>query len=192
MTGSFSTVAHSLLHSWRWPLVASLVSLLILGAAHAFERFALLAPCPLCLRQREVYWALIAMALTGLVLFRLRPNRRFVIALDVMMGLVFTTGAVVAAYHAGVEQGWWLAPEGCATGAAGGRAAAAAPGIDLLGRLDTPMAVTSCTDALWHFAGLSMAAWNVILSAGLAAVSFVAAFATARLTRSEALRLGNA
>lgn len=192
MAGSLNTVAHSLLHSWRWPLMASLLSLLILGAAHAFERFALLAPCPLCLRQREVYWALIAMALTGLVLFRLRPNRRFVIALDVMMGLVFVTGAVVAGYHTGVEQGWWPPPEGCATGDAAARGAAAAPDGDLLGSLDQRMAASSCTDSLWHFAGLSMAAWNVVLSAGLAALSFAAAFATARLSRSEALRLGNA
>ena len=36
----------------------------MLATAHAFERFAYLAPCQLCLRQREVYWAAVAMAAT--------------------------------------------------------------------------------------------------------------------------------
>lgn len=170
-----------ILDEWRWPAAAAAASLVILGIAHAFERFAFLAPCPLCLRQREVYWALIAMALTGLVLWRLKPTRRFLMALDVMIGLVFVTGAVVALYHTGAEYGWWPAPGGCLVDV---DALAALEGeLDLDQRFST----ASCTEAPWHFAGLSMAAWNGVLSTGLALVSFAAARRQA-ITASRQIR----
>ena len=57
------SILRSLLKDWQWPVTAILVSALMLAAAHGFEIFAKLYPCPLCLRQREVYWALIAIAL---------------------------------------------------------------------------------------------------------------------------------
>jgi len=44
----------SLLKDWKWPVTAIVVSALMLAAAHAFETFGKLYPCPLCLRQREV------------------------------------------------------------------------------------------------------------------------------------------
>ena len=50
------------LKTWRWPALALAAALFMLGAAHAFETFALLLPCPLCLRQREVYWAVVAIS----------------------------------------------------------------------------------------------------------------------------------
>jgi disulfide bond formation protein DsbB len=102
-----------LLSGWRWPVFALAASALMLAAAHAFEQFGNLAPCPLCLRQREVYWALIAMTLTGLGIWRLVPKRRFLVALNVLIGLVFVTGVVVAAYHAGVEWQIFPPPTGC-------------------------------------------------------------------------------
>ena len=40
-----------------WPVLAALASAAMLAAAHAFETFGGYAPCMLCLRQREVYWA---------------------------------------------------------------------------------------------------------------------------------------
>ena len=52
----------------RWPLVAALVSAAMLAIAHAFERFGGLAPCTLCLRQREVYWVALAVGLVGFAL----------------------------------------------------------------------------------------------------------------------------
>ena len=157
-----------LLRTWRWPLIALVISLAMLGTAHAFERFAFLLPCPLCLRQREVYWAAVAMAATGLILWNIRNNRRFMVAFNVMLGLVFMTGAVVAVYHAGVEWAWWPAPSGC-TGDAVDVMALSLDG------LDERTATASCTDAAWRMLGLSMAGWNALVSLGLAAVSFVAA-----------------
>ena len=157
-----------LLKTWRWPLLALFVSAAMLATAHAFEHFAYLAPCQLCLRQREVYWAAVAMSATGLVLWNIRQNRRFLVAFNVMLALVFLTGTVVAAYHAGVEWGFWPAPSGCAAG-----------GVDVmsldLGTINERTATVSCESAPWHLLGLSMAGWNTLVSLALSLISFRAA-----------------
>ncbi|MEM8617403.1 MAG: disulfide bond formation protein B [Pseudomonadota bacterium] len=156
--------------TWRWPALALVAATVMLGAAHAFERFALMLPCPLCLRQREVYWAVFAMTLTALVLWRMRQNPRFIVAFNVMLGLVFLTGAIVAGYHAGVEWGFWPAPSGCL----------AMQPIDIgtldLSNLNRAVAVPSCTEDPFKGAvGLSMAGWNSVISLVLSAISFRAA-----------------
>ncbi len=84
-----------------WPILAALASLAALGAAHAFQTFGGYAPCQLCLRQREVYWGALALAIGGLVLVRLKllsPN-----LLAALLGAVFAAGCIVAAFHAGVS-----------------------------------------------------------------------------------------
>ena len=159
-----------LLSTWRWPALALIVSLAMLGAAHAFETFALLLPCPLCLRQREVYWAVVAMTVTALALWQVRQNPRFILAINIMLGLVFLTGAVVAAYHAGVEYRFWPAPSGCV----------ATEAFDMASfdpsALNQPQGAPSCMDDPWGGRyGLSMAGWNALVSLGLAAISFRAA-----------------
>jgi len=169
------TLLGRMVEGWRWPLLAAGISFAILLIAHGFERFANLPPCNLCLRQREVYWALISMSLVGLFLWRVRPNVRFLGALNVLIGLVFVTGAIVAGFHAGVEYGWWPAPEGCTAPDSAAIVAGQALEGDL--ELDTPVFAPACTDAPWSF-GLSMAGWNVVLSLGLAAISFFAARVT--------------
>ncbi|MEM9738635.1 MAG: disulfide bond formation protein B [Pseudomonadota bacterium] len=165
---------------WRWPAFAIVISAAMLGAAHGFERFDQLYPCPLCLRQREVYWALIAMSAVGLVLWRLRPAPRFIEGLNILVGLVFVTGAGVAAYHIGVEMG--LFPSGCA-GLTPEEAAREAM-KDPLGGLDDPQATGSCSEAATVF-GVSMATWNFLISLCLAAVSFAVARETDRATRNR-------
>ena len=166
------TLITSLLRDWKWPAVAVLVSVFMLATAHAFERFGGLPPCPLCLRQREVYWALIAMTLTGLAIWKLAPKRRFLVALNVLIGLVFGVGVVVAAYHSGVEWGIFPPSVGCSAGG----------GVDPLamGDLNQPIDIPSCTDAPFYVLGLSMAGWNGVISLVLAGFSFVAAAATFR------------
>lgn len=163
------------LKSWRWPAAALVLSLLMLGAAHGFEHFAYMLPCPLCLRQREIYWAVAAMAITALFLWRLRPNPRFLLAINIMLGLIFLTGAVIAAYHAGVEYKFWPAPSGCT---------ATVP-VDLssldLTNLNQRQGVPSCTED--PFKGrfvLSMAGWNGLAYLLFSALSFRAATLGAR------------
>lgn len=164
-----------LLRTWRWPALALVLSLAMLATAHGFERFAYMAPCPLCLRQREVYWAIVAMSATALVLWRIRQNRRFILAFNVMLGLVFLTGAVVAAYHVGIEWKFWPAPSGCVAGVVD------VENLDL-SNLDQRQATASCSEIPWSLLGLSMAGWNALVSVGLAFISFWAASAGTRRT----------
>jgi len=144
----------------------------MLGAAHWFERVELLYPCPLCLRQREVYWAIIAMTVVGLALGRIRPTPRFMTSLNVLIGLVFLTGAGVAGYHMGVEYGLLPPPAGCGAMSAADAARAA---LETDANPNQRLATASCTDVPWSFAGLSMAGWNMLVSLALAAASFVSA-----------------
>lgn len=166
---------------WRWPALALLVSAAIIAAAHGFEHFGKLYPCPLCLRQREVYWALIAMVAVGLALWRLRPTPRFIEGLNILVGLVFITGAGVAAYHMGVEMGYL--PSGCATPTV--EEAARMAMEDPLTGLDEAQVTGSCSEAAIVL-GVSMATWNFLISLGLAIVSFLVARETARTSRRMA------
>ena len=154
----------------RWPLVALIASALMLAIAHGFETFGGLAPCALCLRQREVYWAAMAVAAAALVLGRFREGRPLAPWGAGLLAAVFLLGAGVAAFHAGVEWHWWPGPTTC-TGGSGAVSAA-----DMMAALDGgKIGAPSCDRAAWVFAGLSMAGWNAIASLILAAGSVFAA-----------------
>ena len=75
-----------------------------LAAALASERWLGLVPCALCLWERWPYRVAIALGLLALALPR---GRRVLLgaAAAAMLG-----GAVLAATHVGVEQGWWPSP----------------------------------------------------------------------------------
>ena len=51
----------------RWRMCAVLVSAAMLAIAHGFETFGGLAPCLLCLKQREVYWVALGLAAVFMV-----------------------------------------------------------------------------------------------------------------------------
>ena len=164
--------AHAPFTATTWPWAALIASAAMLAAAHGFERFALLAPCQLCLRQREVYWAAGAIALAGLVLARVRPGLAGLACFA--LAAAFLTGAGIAGYHAGVEQGVFPAPDGCAGGGP------MPSGADLMAQLGKPMATASCGEIPWSLLGLSMAAWNALVSLGLAGASVFAALGPGR------------
>lgn len=151
----------------NWPLGAFILSAMMLAAAHAFERFALLAPCPLCLRQREVYWAALALAAIGYTVVRFTRSSRLNMTVNVLLSLVFLTGMVIASYHAGVEWGVFDAPAECV---------ALETDVPLIASqvdLDKAYAVPSCGEVPWQLLGISMAGYNAILSLMLAAISAV-------------------
>ncbi len=155
----------------HWPLVALIASAAMLATAHAFEA-AGYRPCALCLRQREVYWAAIAMAAAALVLPRLWPNPLLPRGANALIGGAFLAGAAVAAYHAGVEWKFWPGPTTCANVATGAISA-----DDIAKALAGSVKAVPCDEAAWRdpVAGLSMAGWNALVSAGLAGFSFFAA-----------------
>jgi len=154
----------------QWPVAAFAACAIMLGAAHAFETFGKLAPCLLCLKQREVYWVTGTVALIAIVLSRTAWAGRVRKPLLLLLGLGFLYGAGLAAYHAGAEWKWWPGPAACAVGGVG------ASTDDLVAMLKgATVAAPSCDKAVWIFLGLSMAGWNALISLGLAIASFFAA-----------------
>lgn len=169
MIAAYLSLLRTVTRHWAaWALFASAVMLAI---AHAFETFGGLAPCLLCLKQREVYWAAMGVAAAGLVLQYLFRRPALVRLVSAALALVFLVGMGIAIWHAGAEWKWWPGPEACAVDP---KATFSAGGIDdFLGGAEqkTP----SCDVALWHFLGLSMAGWNVLISLKLAVLSVLAA-----------------
>ena len=152
----------------QWPVLVLAACVFMLGTAHAFETFGKLAPCLLCLKQREVYWVTGTIALIAVVLSRTAWADRVRKPLILLLGVGFLYGAGVAAYHAGAEWKWWPGPAACA----GGGSVAADDLVALL--KGAKITAPSCDKAVWVFAGLSMAGWNAVISLGLAVASFAA------------------
>jgi disulfide bond formation protein DsbB len=152
----------------HWPVCALAISAAMLVVAHAFEYYGY-QPCLLCLRQREIYWAAMAVAAAALAS---RLLIRLPVALqvaDVLLGLVFLTGAVVATYHAGVEWKLWPGPGICSGGVS------ALDTRSILAALSSKQHAPACDEAAWRMAGLSMAGYNALASIALAMASVVAA-----------------
>ncbi|WP_374470321.1 disulfide bond formation protein B [Phenylobacterium sp.] len=154
----------------RWRLVALLASAGMLATAHAFQTFGGYAPCTLCLRQREVYWTALGLGAAFMILVRLPGGPKWREATCWVLGLVFLVGAGLAAYHAGAEWKFWPGPTTCASTGSGisvGDMEAFLKGAEV-----KPPA---CDEAVWVFAGLSMAGWNAVISLVLVALSVMAA-----------------
>ena len=153
-----------------WVAFAFLASAAALAIAHAFQTFGGLEPCHLCLKQRDIYWFAIAISLPATVwalFFRSRGTPK--LAALLLFG-VFTAGAVIATFHAGVELKWWKGPASC-TGTPGGGFDMTVMKAILAGKkVSTPM----CDVIAWSWGGLTMSGWNAIASVILAVLSLVA------------------
>ena len=98
------------------------------------------------------------------------PVSRVVPSVCAALALVFLYGTGLAVWHAGAEWKWWPGPAACALG----KGELSASGLnDFLAGAAQPM--PSCEVAVWHFLGLSMAGWNVLISLKLAVLSGLAA-----------------
>jgi disulfide bond formation protein DsbB len=170
MAGAFTRLIDFNLRRWLW--VALLSSALMLAIAHAFETFGGLAPCLLCLQQRDVYWTAMGVAAVGIALGFTPLNDRFERLFAAGLAVIFLVGMGISIRHAGAEWGWWPGPAACA---ANRTSVTAADMAKLLSgaRLNMP----SCEDAAWRdpVVHLSMAGWNALISLKLAFWSAVAA-----------------
>lgn len=165
----------------RWPLLAFLASAAMLAAAHAFERFGGFEPCSLCLQQREVFWAALALAAATLLVWRVWPRALALRIGAALLALTFLTGAVLAGYHAGVEWKFWPGPSTCSGGGAAGPLSAEA----VMAALAETKKVVPCDEAAWRLAGVSMAGYNVLISLALAALSGLAAARAGRMEHAN-------
>ena len=151
----------------HWPWTALAVSLVILAVAHAFETFGRLAPCELCLKERQVYWLAAFVGLVGGLAALRAPRTRLWTC--ILLALIFLGGAVLAGYHAGVEWKFWPGPEAC-TGSHVRITVADMQRLLNGGAMNIPR----CDKPAFVFLGLSMAGWNAVISFVLAVASVVA------------------
>ena len=145
-------------------LLLALASAAILLGALGLQYLGGLPPCPLCIWQR---WPYVALIVLGGVGWRARPRAMLGLAT-----LVLLVGAGLAAYHVGIEQGWWALPAGCVAG--GG-----AESVEELKRL-LAEAPPACDQVSFTFLGLTLAGWNLVASLLLALFTCAAALGLGR------------
>lgn len=128
----------------------------MLGAAFAFQHLGGLDPCVLCLYQRWPWVAVIAAGVLALLAARHAGPARVMLGLA---AIAMLTGSGIAGFHVGVEQQWWAGTSEC-----GGVTGQAKTVEELKAQLlATP--VTRCDEIAWSLFGISMAGWNLIVSA---------------------------
>ncbi|MDQ6869757.1 MAG: disulfide bond formation protein B [Pseudomonadota bacterium] len=148
-------------------LVILAIAVSSIAGAFLFEALGY-APCELCLKERIPYYAAIPFA--GLaVLFAARGPRSLLHAVLCIVALIFAASAIFGAYHAGVEWGFWPGPLECS-----GPLDRAASADDFLKQLQN-LKLTRCDAPALRILGLSLAGWNAVVSAGLAALAVAGA-----------------
>lgn len=147
--------------------IVLLGSLTVIGGAWGFQLIGNLPPCPLCLEQRWSWYVAIPVLLLALALTRSDPDGRLIRGLLAVSGVIILAGGALAAYHAGIEWGWWQGPTAC-SGAVGLDTSAGLPNL-------SNAVVIRCDEAAWRLFGISLAGYNALISAALAALAFQSA-----------------
>ncbi|MCX7289439.1 MAG: disulfide bond formation protein B [Rhodobacterales bacterium] len=142
--------------------IALLGSAVLLSGAFGFQYIGGMAPCQLCLWQRWPHGAAVLIGLVALV-----TGWRGLLWLGALAAL---TTAGIAAFHVGVEQGWWEGLATCTAGSISGISTA-----DLLNPAADVAAPVRCDAIAWQMFGISMAGWNAVVSLALAGVWAAAA-----------------
>lgn len=137
------------------------VSISALAGALTAQYIFGLQPCDLCLFQRAPYVITIMLGTAGF-LFAIKEKPKAAAAAVFVSALVFLAGAAIAFYHSGVEQHWWVSfLQGCKVNL---------NPDNIIAQIESAKAVRCdvipWADPVFH---LSMASWNAILSACLAA-----------------------
>lgn len=123
----------------------------ILGLALVGQYGFGLYPCELCMAQRYPYMAIILLGIAGFFL----PSPRAKQLIGWLIALLFLADAGIAFYHTGVELGWFPGPSACTS-----HPAPAGEAIEDMRRAIMSAPLVSCDQPMFHFLGLSMAAWN--------------------------------
>lgn len=145
--------------------MAAAIGSATMAAALVSQYVGGLHPCDLCITQR---WAL-GVGIAGAVLAALTNGTT-----RLLMGLVAVGGFVAefgwAAYHSGVERKWWDGPQACSGG--GGLPTAFDPTAML--EAASGRAPAACNEIAWDLFGLSMANYNLPISALMAVLCVMA------------------
>ena len=146
----------------------------VVGSALGFQYIGGYIPCALCLDQRQPYYYGIPVALLAAIAAIAGLPSWISRGLLAIAGIMMIVGGGIGVYHAGVEWHFWAGPATCSTSASSMTQNA----NDLLTELNT-IKGPSCTEAALRVLGISMAGWNVVASAILAAFAFIGVRKTA-------------
>ena len=127
-------------------------------------------PCELCLKQRYPYYAALPLAAMAIFLAR---NAQPVTAKAILalLAAIFIASAIFGGYHAGVEWKFWPGPTDCT-----GDFVKPTSMEDFRRQLETTR-IVRCDEVAIRILGLSLADWNVLVSAGIAALAALGATA---------------
>jgi disulfide bond formation protein DsbB len=155
------------------PLLILAASLAMLGGAFGFQYMVGIDPCILCIYQRYAYGVTIGLSALALGLGLVgRPG-----ALPWLLALAaaaFAVGGAIAVFNVGVEQHWWQGTAAC------GASGVVATTVEELRQQILGAPVVRCDEVAWSLFGISLAGYNVLASAALAAFSLWAALGLAR------------
>ncbi|WP_309610490.1 disulfide bond formation protein B [Sphingomonas sp.] len=135
-------------------LLALLVPVGLLGGALFSQYVGGLWPCEMCWWQRYPHAAAIVIAGLAFAFAADSPPARILTALA---AVAIAISGGIGVYHAGVEAHVFKGLTACAATGAGGSAANVLEQI-----MKVPL--IQCDQVQWRFVGLSLAAWNAIIS----------------------------
>jgi len=151
-------------------LLVLVVATATIAGAWFFQLVLEILPCPMCLEQRYAYYTIIPLSALVVLGAAKGAPRPLLIAGLVVIALIAAGNSVFGVYHAGVEWKFWQGPTDC-TG----------PVVDfgkagsLLEQLDK-VKVIRCDEVQWRFLGISLAGYNALISALMAAIAGWGAF----------------
>jgi len=145
-------------------LALAALSFAAIFGAWAFQ-FAGYLPCDLCYEQRYAFYAGVPLALLIAAAVAAKAPRALVYAGLALFAAIFLYNMGLAIYHSGVEAKYWSGPTACSGGAPGPASA-----NDLLKELQS-VHVVRCDEVSLRVLGLSLANWNIFISAALAALA---------------------
>ena len=135
-----------------WFYLVALFSVVALASAFIAEFYFNLAPCEMCLKQREPYYIIIA-GFTLIRIFKWQDRIWFYLGVQ----LISTYGLFYSIWHVGIENKLLSGPAGCSDGLNITNNAS-----DLKEQiLSKP--VINCEDVAWSIFGLSAATINALL-----------------------------
>lgn len=142
-------------------LLLALAAAATLAGAWAYQLAGYL-PCDLCLEQRYAFYAGVPLALLIAAAARARSPQSLLLMGFALFAALFVYNVGLAIYHSGVEAHLWQGPTAC-TGGSPGPASA----DDLLKQLES-VKVVRCDDVGLRVFGLTLANYNIAISAALA------------------------
>jgi len=135
-----------------WFYVIGLLSVIAIGSALIAEYYYNLEPCKMCLKQREPYYALIAVLIIFLI-FRWQKKIWFFLGVQI----ITIYGLFYSIWHVGIENKILPGPSSCSGG------------LDIsndtsnLKEQILSKAVVNCEEIIWSMFGLSAATINSLL-----------------------------